>query len=510
MADPGASTAVSDPGKLARLRIIASARRFRQKELVESVDQLGVLAKVDEESGLSARFVFMTLMSAGIAILGMLLSSPAVVIGAMLLSPLMGPIIGAGFALAVGDARELRRCGRTMLIGTLLAIGFSALIVLFSPIQTVTGEIAARTRPNLFDLLVALFSALAGAYAMIRGREGTIVGVAIATALMPPLAVIGFGLATANWTVFGGSLLLFITNLMTIALAAAVMARFYGFSTSLTKKQTRIQVFGIVAAFAVLAIPLGVSLKRIAWESNASRQASAIIKRTFDPKARVTQVEFDFGAKPVSVSSSVLTPRFEPRAEADVARRLSEALGHSVTVKINQYRVGTDVGAAESAELAAARDKAQAEARERQVAELAESLALVAGVSPDQVLIDRDHHRALVRAHAIEGATLAAYRGLESRVASTAPGWSIELRPPARPLPVVRFDDRGEPDPEAIALIAWASKRVATPIELVGSKQAIGKVRSALAKQGATDVAVTETGGSDVRPRWSAADLTER
>ena len=68
--------------------------------------------------------------------------------------------------------------------------------MLLSPLQTVTPEIAARTQPNLFDLFVALFSALAGAYAMIRGREGTIVGVAIATALMPPLAVVGFGLAT--------------------------------------------------------------------------------------------------------------------------------------------------------------------------------------------------------------------------------------------------------------------------------------------------------------------------
>ena len=83
-----------------------------------------------------------------------------------------------------------------------------------SPIQTVTEEIAARTQPNLFDLLVALFSALAGSYAVIRGREGTIVGVAIATALMPPLAVVGFGLATLNWTVFGGALGLFIPNLV--------------------------------------------------------------------------------------------------------------------------------------------------------------------------------------------------------------------------------------------------------------------------------------------------------
>jgi len=491
---------------MTQLRLLAGARRFRQKNLVESVDQLAVLAKIDEESGASARFIFMTLMSAGIAVLGLLLSSPAVVIGAMLLSPLMGPIIGAGFALAVGDALELRRCGRTMLIGTLLAVAISALIVLMSPIQTVTSEIAARTRPNLFDLLVALFSALAGAYAMIRGREGTIVGVAIATALMPPLAVIGFGLATANWTVFGGSLLLFITNLMTIALAAAVMARFYGFSTQLTKKQTRLQVLGIVTVFAVLAVPLGVSLKQIAWESNASRMASSIIRQSFDPKARVTQVEFDFGAHPVSVTSSVLTPRFEPHAEADVAQLLGKALGRKVSVKINQYRVGTDIGVAEAAEIAAARDKAQAAELDRQVSQLTEKTALVAGIAASEVVIDRDHRRVLARARPIDGATLAAYREMEGRLADSAPGWSVEITPPIRALPVVTFDETGRPDQASLDLLAWVAARVGEPIELTGPDEQGRAVRDFLVRQGVSDVKLVDAAGNAIRPRWSTQE----
>ena len=88
----------------------------------------------------------------------------------------MSPIIGTGFSLATGDADWLRRCGKALIAGSLFAILFCAVIVFLSPLQTVTEEIAARTRPNLFDLLVALFSALAGSYAVIRGREGTIVG----------------------------------------------------------------------------------------------------------------------------------------------------------------------------------------------------------------------------------------------------------------------------------------------------------------------------------------------
>lgn len=209
--------------------------------VVASVDHAEVLEKVRGEAAWNGRYVFMVLMSAGIAVLGLLLSSPAVVIGAMLISPLMGPIIGLGFGLATFDGDEIRRSGMALALGTVIAVGFTALLVLLSPLQNVTSEIAARTRPNLFDLLVALFSALAGAYAMIRGREGTVVGVAIATALMPPLAVVGFGLATWNGTVFGGALLLFLTNLITIAISAAVIARLYGFGSALSPKQTMLQ-----------------------------------------------------------------------------------------------------------------------------------------------------------------------------------------------------------------------------------------------------------------------------
>ena len=178
------------------LRALAEIRMWWRDGVIADLDHVATIERVRGESLLTSRYIFMTAMSAGIAILGLLLSSPAVVIGAMLLSPLMNPIIGTGFSLATGDADWLRRCGKALLAGSAFAILFCALIVFVSPLQTVTEEIAARTRPNLFDLLVALFSALAGSYAVIRGREGTIVGVAIATALMPPLAVVGFGMAT--------------------------------------------------------------------------------------------------------------------------------------------------------------------------------------------------------------------------------------------------------------------------------------------------------------------------
>ena len=162
-----------------------------------------------------------------------------------------------------------------------IAVAFTALVVTVSPLQAVTSEILARTRPNLFDLLIAVLSALAGAYATIRGKGATIVGVAIATALMPPLATVGFGIATGSAEIAGGALALFFTNLLAIALCAAIMARLFGFGTSLSPQQSRRQAIGIIVVFIAMAVPLGLSLRRIAWESVATRQLRAAVENSF-------------------------------------------------------------------------------------------------------------------------------------------------------------------------------------------------------------------------------------
>ncbi|MBF0342423.1 MAG: DUF389 domain-containing protein [Magnetococcales bacterium] len=108
----------------------------------------------------------------------------------------MGPIIAVGFAFPGFNLSLLFKGGVTLLIGVLISVVIATLLVSLSPIDDLTSEILARTRPNLFDLLVALFSGLVGGYAIVRSNHTAIVGVAIATALMPPLATVGFGIAT--------------------------------------------------------------------------------------------------------------------------------------------------------------------------------------------------------------------------------------------------------------------------------------------------------------------------
>ncbi|WP_417614193.1 DUF389 domain-containing protein [Parasphingorhabdus sp.] len=482
-------------------------RRWWQIVVRADVDQQAVIEKVREDSGFTPHFAFMTSMSAGIAILGLLLSSPAVVIGAMLLSPLMGPIMGAGFALAVGDSAWLRESGKAILLGTIISILFAGLVVTMSPLQMVTAEIAARTRPNLFDLAVALFSALAGAYAMIRGRMGTIVGVAIATALMPPLAVVGFGLATLNWAVFGGSLLLFFTNLMTIALTATGMARLYGFRSYLSERQSQVQVAMMAVIFIALAIPLGLSLRQIAWEANVSRTANGYIKDQFGGNASVSKIETDFDADPIVINATVFTPQILAGASEQSTRVISRTLGRAIAVKITQFKVESGAEA-QAAELAAASAQAQAQKAEIQENRLRQDLALIAGVSIDDVTLDTSRQRAMVIAKPLPGATLASYFALEQRVAAGASNWTIRLQPPAAALPELSVSDGAVASSSTgdLKLIIWAANRLGLPLGIAGREIDRAVVTKALEDK---NIPVTQQSSGNaasgvVSVRWQA------
>jgi uncharacterized hydrophobic protein (TIGR00271 family) len=458
--------------------------------VTSGVDHEEVIGRVRADAGWSMHFAVMTILSAGIAILGLLLSSPAIVIGAMLISPLMGPIIGAGFALATFDAAEIRRTLWALLAGTLLALVFCAGIVLLSPIQSVTSEIASRTRPNLFDLLVALFSGLAGTYAMIRGRHGAIVGVAIATALMPPVAVMGFGLATGNWTVLWGSSLLFFTNLMTIAAAAAALARLYGFATDLSPHQTRLQLIILAGSLVILAVPLGLSLKKIAWEAVATSEARSAVAEAFGPDARISELDVRFDSEPLRVNATVLTPKYQQRVEQVVSGRLAERLGKTITVTVDQ--VHTSDGDAAAVDLG----KANAVTAARAGSRVAEELALVAGMGPDAVLVDAAHRSAEVRAARLPAAELATYLELERRVAAAEPDWKILLIPP--PLPLPRIEDKDSRE-AAVSTAAWAAQRLKLPVLISGPEADAETVEQQLRSAG---VATQRSLGGKLSLEW--------
>jgi uncharacterized hydrophobic protein (TIGR00271 family) len=165
-----------------------------------------------------------------VASLGLNVNSTAVIIGAMLISPLMGPIMGMGLGLGINDISLLRKAAYNFGVATLVALATSTLFFLISPINDAHSEILARTSPNVYDVLIALFGGLAGTLATSSRQKGNVIpGVAIATALMPPLCTAGYGLATFQFSFFFGAFYLFVINTVFIALATLIMSRILKF-----------------------------------------------------------------------------------------------------------------------------------------------------------------------------------------------------------------------------------------------------------------------------------------
>lgn len=216
------------------------------------VDAAGILAAVERDGTLSGRFLFLTLLSCIIAALGVLLNSPAVVIGSMLVAPLLGPIIRMGFAFVREDLAGALRALGTAVLGIAAALAAAILIIHLSPDNGPTAEILSRTRPGLLDFLVAICAGPAVGYAVIRRQSAVFAGVAIATALMPPIAVCGYGLATGDFAIAQGAALLLLANVAGLVAGVGAIAVWYGmYATRLLP----IKMLGVTAMLAAIAVP---------------------------------------------------------------------------------------------------------------------------------------------------------------------------------------------------------------------------------------------------------------
>lgn len=215
-----------------------------------------VRATIQQGARSRADFFIMIGLAAVLAALGLLLNSPAVIIGAMLVAPLMSAIVGLGLGVVAGDVELLVAAAWASLRGMSLAIAIGSLLGLLVPDATATAEIMSRTQPNVLDLGVALASGAAGAYALCRkGVSAGLAGVAIAAALVPPLTVVGIGLALARSDIAGGALLLFLTNLVAIAAAGGLVFLMLGFAPTPDEKARRnVLRRGLAGALALLAV----------------------------------------------------------------------------------------------------------------------------------------------------------------------------------------------------------------------------------------------------------------
>ena len=217
-----------------------------------------------------------------IASVGLNVNSTAVIIGAMLISPLMGPIIGMGLAIGTNDLDLLKLAAKNVLVMVLISLGASALFFLLSPLDLINPtELEARTSPTIYDVLIALFGGLAGILENSRKERGTtIAGVAIATALMPPLCTAGYGLSCLNMHFFLGAMYLFIINGVFITLATYIMVKYLRFKTvtgiapALAQRRSRL----MSAIIAVVVIPSLISAVVMVKDNNFERSVESFVR----------------------------------------------------------------------------------------------------------------------------------------------------------------------------------------------------------------------------------------
>jgi uncharacterized hydrophobic protein (TIGR00271 family) len=423
----------------------AIAHQMLLPDLTED-DGRAMRQAVAADGALTSGYALMCALSAGIATLGLLQSSVAVVIGAMIISPLMAPIAALGFGFASLDGHRIRDAAKVVAIGAAIGIFTSLIITWASPIRNATSEIISRTQPTLLDLAIALLSGIAGGYAIVRNKGGTAIGVAIATALMPPLATVGYGLGTLRLDYAGGAFLLFLTNLAAIAFSFALIARLGGAASTLSRvKMSPAYIAAGTLIFLALATPLALTLLRVSHESKARTAARREIIKTLGVRdqdiARV-DVSWPLWGQP-QVSAVVIAPRYVANAQANLATRLSSELVAKTRVVLQQVVAG-DVLAHTQALVDAAIDQSAAVVA-NDVPPLAEIKAELP-LPVQSVWIDSANRSVHIVPAAAPAWTLGDFRQMEIAAQAKFDDWKVEIIPPPQSNLILQisFDGNGK------------------------------------------------------------------
>ena len=249
-----------------------------------------------------------------IASIGLNVNSTAVIIGAMLISPLMGPIVGAGFALATYDFDLLKKTGRSLLIATVVSLIVSFIYFYISPFKDAQSELLARTSPTIYDVLIAFVGGLVGAISLTREDKGNpIPGVAIATALMPPLCTAGFGLATGNFSYFLGAFYLYSINCFFIGIATFLIIKYLKYTPKNTgnealNKRLRVVITTLVILIVTPSLYLAYSLLE---EKKFNENVAHYITAEFENSGyTIIYKKIHYNTNPKSIELAFLDKKF--------------------------------------------------------------------------------------------------------------------------------------------------------------------------------------------------------
>ena len=280
------------------------AKRFFNA-LPDKTDETAIVEQISDGVTFRGANLWVLIFAIFIACLGLNLNSTAVIIGAMLISPLMGPIIGMGLAVGRVDLELLKRSLTNYGVSTVISVLTAALYFQLTPLTEAQSELLARTSPTLYDVLIALFGGAAGILALSTGGKGNVIpGVAIATALMPPLCTAGYGLAMGEWSFFFGACYLFFINTVFIALATYLGVRLLQFKPKQFVDKARLAVVNryITVIVVVTMLPAVYMTTQIIHQSVLANQVKQFVKQELNqPGTRILSEQADRETKTLDV-----------------------------------------------------------------------------------------------------------------------------------------------------------------------------------------------------------------
>lgn len=280
------------------------AKRFFNA-LPDKTDETAIVEQISDGVTFRGANLWVLIFAIFIACLGLNLNSTAVIIGAMLISPLMGPIIGMGLAVGRVDLELLKRSLTNYGVATVISVLTAALYFQLTPLTEAQSELLARTSPTLYDVLIALFGGAAGILALSTGGKGNVIpGVAIATALMPPLCTAGYGLAMGEWSFFFGACYLFFINTVFIALATYLGVRLLKFKPKQFVDKARLAVVNryIAVIVVVTMLPAVYMTTQIIRQSVFENHVKQFVKQELNqPGTRILSEQADRETKTLDV-----------------------------------------------------------------------------------------------------------------------------------------------------------------------------------------------------------------
>lgn len=293
--------------------------------------------KLRESAVMKRAYLVLLLVSVLMATTGLFQNSSPTIIGAMILAPLMAPIIAFSMGAIRFDDTLMRQSLKTVLLSILIALGASALFAWWMPFNHITEQMALRTHPTLLDLAVAIFAGIAAAYGYANAKVGeSLAGVAIAVALVPPLCVSGIGLGWGSWSLFSNAFLLFLANIVGIVVASGAMFYLMGYAS---RKYASTAFFIKLLMVAVIAAPLWLSTRTLVAEEHIYEEFSKIGPVTLHGKTariRLSKVRIEENELYAIVTVTV-EENLTPEEKSLIARRIKSKLGEKVRLVFN-YR----------------------------------------------------------------------------------------------------------------------------------------------------------------------------